>query len=84
MRIQGRTLHPATLAERRVLKSLGYDMLRVRRGLNPFVVARQVRKIALGLGGNLPALRSLLRKNNPAVPMELPDSTSEPRGERAA
>ena len=79
MRIQGRTLHPATLAERRVLKSLGHDMLRVRRGINPFVVARQVRKIALGLGGDLPALRSLLAKNNPA-PVELPDSTSEPRG----
>lgn len=84
MRIQGRTLHPATLAERRVLKSLGHDMLRIRRGINPFVVARQVRKIALGLGGDLPALRSLLKKNAPPVPVELPDSTTEPRGERAA
>ena len=84
MKIKGRTLFPATLAERRVVKSLGHDMLRVRRGINPFVVARQVRKIALGLGGDLPALRSLLRKKNPAVPVELPDSTSEPRGERAA
>jgi hypothetical protein len=84
MRIQGRTLHPATLAERRIVKSLGYDMLRVRRGINPFVVARQVRKLALGLGGDLPALKSLLKKNNAAVPVALPDSTSEPRGERAA
>ena len=84
MRIQGRTLHPATLAERRVLKSLGHDMLRVRRGINPFVIARQVRKIALGLGGDLPALRTLLKKNIPTVPAELPDSTTEPRGERAA
>jgi hypothetical protein len=80
MRIQGRTLHPATLAERRVLKSLGHDMLRVRRGINPFVIARQIHKIALGLGGDLPALRTLLGKNRPAVPVELPDSTSEPRG----
>ena len=84
MRIKGRTLLPATLAERRVVKSLGHDMLRVRRGINPFVVARQVRKIALGLGGDLPALRSLLKKNTPPVPAELPDSTTEPRGERAA
>lgn len=84
MRIQGRTLHPATLAERRVVKSLDHDMLRVRRGINPFVVARQVRKIALGLGGDLPALKALLKRNAPPVPVELPDSTSEPRGERAA
>ena len=84
MRIKGRTLLPATLAERRVLQSLGHDMLHVRRGINPFVVARQVRKIALGLGGDLPALRSLLRKNTPTTPVELPDSTSEPRGHRAA
>lgn len=85
MRIQGRTLHPATLAERRVLKSLGHDTLRVRRGINPFVIARQVRKIALGLGGDLPALRILLKKGDRAVPAELPDSTSEPRsGEHAA
>jgi hypothetical protein len=85
MRIQGRTLHPATLAERRVVKSFGYDMLRVRRGINPFVIARQVRKIALGVGGDLPALKALLKKNGPAVPVELPDSTSLPRvDERAA
>lgn len=84
MRIQGRTLHPATLAERRVLRSLGHEMLRVRRGINPFVVARQVRKIALGLGGDLPALRCLVRRSIPTVPLELPDSTTEPRGERAA
>ena len=85
MRIQGRTLHPATLAERRVVKSLGHDMLRIRRGLNPFVVARQVRKLALGLGGDLPALKALLKKMTPPVHLELPDSTGEPRnGERAA
>lgn len=67
-----------------MLKSLGHDMLRVRRGINPFVIARQVRKIALGRDGDLPALRSLLKKNIPTVPAELPDSTTEPRGERAA
>lgn len=85
MRIKGRTLLPSTLAERRVVKSLGHDMLRVRRGLNPFVIARQVRKLALGLGGDLPALKALLKKNTPPVPMELPDSSSLPcDDERAA
>jgi hypothetical protein len=84
MRIQGRLLRPSTLAERRVLKSLGLDSLRVPRRLNPFAVARQVKKVALGTGGDLPALRTLLTKNaRPAV--DLPDSTPLPRGdERAA
>jgi hypothetical protein len=84
MRIQGRLLRPSTLAERRVLKSLGLDSLRVPRRLNPFAVARQVKKVALGTGGDLPALRALLTKNARPV-FDLPDSTPLPRGdERAA
>ncbi|MFO0675329.1 MAG: hypothetical protein U0169_02265 [Polyangiaceae bacterium] len=77
MRIQGRILRPATLGERRVLKALGLDSLKVRRGMNPFAVARHVRKLAVGRGGDLPALRSMLLATKP-VP-ELPDSTNEPR-----
>jgi hypothetical protein len=86
MRIQGRCLRPSNLAERRVLKTLGLDSLRVRRGLNPFAVARHVKKVAAGTGGNLPALRTLLQRNKRPTPVkELPDSTPQPRGgERAA
>jgi hypothetical protein len=85
MKIQGRCLHPASLAERRVLKTLGVDLLRVRRGLNPFAVARQVKKLAAGTGGNLPALRAMLqRKERPAPVTELPDSTSQPRNDDRA
>ena len=86
MRIQGRNLRPSTLAERRVLKTLGVDMLRVHRGLNPFMIARHIRKLAVGRSGDLPALRALLQKrNDKPVVNELPDSTSLPRdGERAA
>jgi hypothetical protein len=77
-------LRPSTLAERRVLKSLGLDSLRVPRRLNPFAVARQVKKVALGTGGDLPALRALLTKNARPV-IDLPDSIPVPRGdERAA
>jgi hypothetical protein len=84
MRINGRVLRPADLNERRVLKSLGLDSLRVPRRLNPFAVARQVRKIALGTGGNLPALRALLAKSARPV-VDLPDSIPVPRSdERAA
>ncbi len=62
MRIQGRQLRASNLAERRVLKSLGTDVLRVPRKLNPFAVARHIRKIASGTGGNLPELRGALAK----------------------
>ena len=86
MRIQGRNLRPSTLAERRVLKTLGVDMLRVHRGLNPFMIARHIRRLATGRNGDLPALRTLLeKKNNTPAVRELPDSTSLPReDERAA
>jgi hypothetical protein len=89
MRIQGRLLRASTLAERRVLKCLGTDELRVPRKLNPFAVARLVRKLATGTGGNLPELRTMLarvpvRPDKLPVPAELPDSTSEPRHEARA
>ena len=62
MRIQGRQLRASNLAERRVLKALGTDVLRVPRRLNPFAVARHIRKLAAGTGGNLPELRAALAK----------------------
>ena len=76
MRIQGRTLRAATLAERRVLKSLGKDSLRVPRRMNPFAVARHIQKIATGRGGDLPALRAMLAKSGPPAAPTLPDSQS--------
>jgi hypothetical protein len=76
MRIQGRCLRPSTLAERRILKTLGVDFLRVSRRQNPFAVARSIRKLAAGRG-DLPALRAMLAK--PSAAPSLPDSTSAPR-----
>jgi hypothetical protein len=80
MRIQGRTLRPSNLAERRVMLSLGLDHFnfRVRRGINPFVVARHVRKLASGVGGDRAALQALLARNTRPHPIDLPDSTSAP------
>jgi hypothetical protein len=87
MRIQGRTLRASNLSERRVLLSLGIDHLnfRVSRRLNPFAVARHVRRVAEGTG-NLPALKAMLTRRMPPAPPALPDSTSEPRrdGEQRA
>jgi hypothetical protein len=76
MRIQGRCLHASNLAERRVLKTLGVDFVRVPRKHNPFAIARCVRKLAAGRG-DLQALKAMLAK--PPVPPSLPDSTTEPR-----
>ena len=97
MRIQGRILRPSNLAERRVLKALGVDELRVGRKHNPFAVARHIRKIGAGTGGNLPELRAMfgvksvgttapVATNTPEQPVipVLPDSTSEPREADAA
>jgi hypothetical protein len=77
MRIRGRVLRASTLAERRLLKALGVDALRVPRRLNPFAVARALHKVAAGTGGDLPALKKLLQLPSPAP--ELPDSRDEER-----
>lgn len=80
MRIQGRTLRASNLAERRVLLSLGIDHLnfRVPRRLNPFAVARQVKRLAAGRG-DMPTLKAMLAKRMLPTPPQLPDSTTEPR-----
>ena len=47
MRIRGRSLRPSTLAERRLmLGHFGTDCIRVPRTLNPFAVARRIRRLA--------------------------------------
>lgn len=46
MRIAGRILRPATLAERRLLLSFGLTFVKVGRRLNPFIIARKVRRAA--------------------------------------
>jgi len=47
MRIQGRTLRPSNLAERRLLlSSLGTQTLRVPRKANPYLIARRLERAA--------------------------------------
>jgi hypothetical protein len=59
MRIQGRVLRPSTLAERRLLFSVGVDHLRVPREINPFAVIRRLQKVAVGSKRELLAIRAL-------------------------
>jgi hypothetical protein len=80
-RIAGRLIRPSTLAERRVLKTLGVDFLRVPRRANPFAVARHIKRLAAGRGGDMSALKALLVKRGPPTPPAHPDSTTEPRSD---
>jgi hypothetical protein len=81
MRIQGRVLRPATLAERRLLKTFGLDHVRCSRRTNPFALGRLIRRISLG-GGDMPRLQKMLRRPTPLPapppPCQHPDSRSTP------
>ena len=85
MRIQGRLLRPENLRERRLLRSLGLDHIRAPRRLNPFSLARLIRRMSAG-GEDMRKLKHMLRVGAQPVPQEptLPDSTSDVAEERAA
>ena len=68
MRVNGRTLRPSTLPERRLLLSLGTAALRVPRDQNPFQVARRLRRLANGQGDDMIFARTLAQKTNKHVP----------------
>lgn len=72
MRINGRLLRASTLAERRVLKTLGVDALRVPRSHNPYQVARRLTRLARG-GEDLAFLRGLVPHRPHAVPAPSPE-----------
>ena len=76
MRVNGRTLRPSTLAERRLLISLGTTALRVPRNMNPFTVARRLRRAAKGVTPDHEFARDLaakMQKNPGDVPHPSPD-----------
>lgn len=70
MRVNGRILRPATLAERRFLLTLGTSTIRVPRRHNPYVVARRLSRAAHG-GPERLGFRELvehMRERTPPVP----------------
>jgi hypothetical protein len=76
MRINGRTLRPSTLAERRLLLSLGTEALRVPRDMNPFTVARRLQRAARGANPDHDFARELaakMKKKLGEVPLPSPD-----------
>ena len=75
MRVNGRTLRPSTLAERRLLISLGTTTLRVPRNMNPFTVARRLRRAAKGGTSDHDFARDLaarMKKRSDEIPVPSP------------
>lgn len=68
VRIRGRRLYPSTIAQRRLMLSLGSYPLYVPRGVSPFLVARKLNRAAEGQFPELLLLRSLLLKGRRQTP----------------
>lgn len=69
-RVNGRTIIPTDIAEAKVLQELGLKTLRVPRGVNPYQVARRLRR-ATKPHPDLEYLRSIsvpTRTISPALP----------------
>jgi hypothetical protein len=58
----GRLIRPSTLAERRLLLSLGIIALRVPRGTNPFLIARRLERAARRDCADVALFRELVRQ----------------------
>lgn len=88
MRVNGRTLRYSTLAERRLMLSLGIDALHVPRKLNPYSVARKLRRAASGQSGDLLFVHELVSRQKsrklawqgPAPEGDTPDMPSQDDG----
>jgi hypothetical protein len=75
MRITGRTVRPSTLAERRLLLSVGVTCVRVPRSENPYAVARRLARLARS--GDAAELRKLATINRPPPPYPFPIPTPD-------
>ena len=67
-RITGRTIRPSSLAERRILLSLGSPTLRVSRRQNVYVVARRLARAARGDTPDLMFVRDVATGHKPPHP----------------
>jgi hypothetical protein len=81
-RIGGRIIRPSNLSERRILKNIGVDFLRVRRGENPFVAMRVLQRLASASNPDLVGLKKMIeidrerRPHFPLPPNDLPYCTN--------
>jgi hypothetical protein len=70
MKITGRTLRPTTMAERRMLLSLGVSNVRVPRHMNPYAVGRRMSRLARGESPDADLLRKLVARAKAPKPFE--------------
>ena len=62
MRVRGRRLYPSTLAERRLMMSLGGTPLYAPRGVSPYVIARRIGRSARGESVDLQLAREVFAR----------------------
>lgn len=76
MRVNGRLLRPSTLAERRVMKSLGIDYLRCPRTENPYALARRIKRASRPTEDTL-FVRDIATRMKPVVRPAQPGPTPD-------
>jgi hypothetical protein len=90
MKVNGRTLRPTTLAERRLLLSLGAPSVRVPRHMNPYAVGRRLARLARGDSPDADLLRKLVARAkapkpfDPAPDLDTPDPVDPNRSDAHA
>ena len=72
MIVNGRTVRPSTLAERRLLLSGGVTHVRVPRSQNPYAVARRLGRLAKGEVAELRKLLATIHQAPRPNPMPIP------------
>ena len=85
MRIQGRTLRPSTLVERRLLlSSFGTSDLRCPRSANPYLIARRLERAAKGNHPDILFVSDVLNRAGSRVRAPLATLQSKPNDDTAS
>ena len=78
VRIRGRRLYPSTMAQRRLMLSLGSYPFYVPRGISPFLVAQKLSRAAQGQGAELMFLRQVLTSGSKPKAVPSPNEHDAP------
>jgi hypothetical protein len=84
MKINGRILRPTTLAERRLLLSMGVPFVRAARSMNPYVVARRLARLAKNECPDALLLRQLVERTKAKALVIPPAEVDTPEPVEAA
>jgi hypothetical protein len=78
MKVNGRILRATTLAERRLLLSMGVPAVRAPRSMNPYVLARRLARLAKNECPDGSMLRQLAERAKARVPVPPPVEVDTP------